>query len=167
MCKIARWYTECWLNVSFSVNILVHTRASDAGIQIKFQGNRAVVLFTAMQNLVLSISGKTNHRIDDTVFSIWYCNGGTLPLGSRLGPLKRLHLNISQSLILENSSILDEGTYKALLTTDPRTHFVSHLGCHSNYYTFVYHTVQADNTILAQAKLQLKYYGRSTLLTYN
>ena len=120
-----------------------------------------------MQNLVLNITGKTHPGIDDNIVSTWYHNGGSLPLGSRLGPLKRPHLNISQSLTLENSSILDEGTYDALLTIDPRTHFVSHLGCHSNYYTFVDRTVGADDTVLAQATLQLKYYGRSMLLTYN
>ena len=154
------WY-EC------SFNILVHTGPSDSGTQISFQGNQAVVLFTAMQNLVLNITGKTHPGIDDNIVSTWYHNGGSLPLGSRLGPLKRPHLNISQSLTLENSSILDEGTYDALLTIDPRTHFISHLGCHSNYYTFVDRTVRADDTILAQATLQLKYYGRSVLLTYN
>ena len=73
----------------FSFNILVHTGQSDSGIQISFQGNQAVVLFTAMQNLVLNITGKTNHRVDDTVASTWYCNGGSLPSGSKLGPLKR------------------------------------------------------------------------------
>ena len=152
---------RCCLNVS----IFVHTGPSDAGIQIKFQGNQAVVLFTALQDLVLSITGKTNHRIDDNIVSTWYHNGGILPLGSRLGPLKRLHLNISQSLTLDNSSILDEGTYDALLTIDPRTHIISHLGCHSNYYTFVASTVGADDTVLVQAQLQLKYYGKSMQLT--
>ena len=145
----------------FSFNILVHTGPSDAGIQITFQGNQAVVLFTALQDLSLNITGKTHPGIDDTVISTWYRNGGSLPLGSRLGPLKRPHLNISQSLTLENSSILDAGTYDALLTIDPRTHFVSHLGCHGNYYTFVANTVGA--TILAQAQLQLKYYGKLLL----
>ena len=154
------WY-EC------SFNILAHTGPSDSGTQISFQGNQAVVLFTAMQNLVLNITGKTHPGIDDTVISTWYRNGGSLPLGYRLGPLKRPHLNISQSLTLENSSIYDAGTYEALLTIDPRTHFISHLGCHSNYYTFVDRTVRADDTILAQATLQLKYYGKSMLLTYN
>ena len=144
-------------------NILVLTGPSDSGIQISFQGNQAVVFFTALQDLSQNIIGKTNHRIDDTVISTWYRNGGSLPLGSRLGPLKRPHLNISQSLVLENSSILDEGTYDALLTIDPRTHFASHLGCHSNYYTFVANTFGA--TILAQAQLQLKYYGK--LLLYH
>ena len=148
-------------------NILAHTGPSNSGTQINFQGNQAVILFTAMQNLVLSITGKSNHRIDDTVVSIWYHNGGSLPLGSRLGPLKRPHLNISQSLTLEKSSILDEGTYEALLTIDPRTHFRSHLGCHGNYYTFVANTVGVDDTVLAQATHQLQYYGRSMLLTYN
>ena len=112
-----------------------------------------------MQNLVLNITGKTNLGIDDTVASTWYYNGGSLPSGSKFGALKRPHLNISQSLTLENSSILDAGTYDALLTIDPHTHFVSHLGCHNNYYAFVASTVGADDTILAQAKLQLKYYG--------
>ena len=128
-------------------------------MQITFQGNQAVVFFTALQDLSLNITGKTHPGIDNTVITTWYRNGGSLPLGSRLGPLKKPHLNISQSLTLENSSILDEGTYNALLTIDPRTHFISHLGCHSNYYTFVDRTVRADDTILAQATLQLKYYG--------
>ena len=154
------WY-EC------SFNILAHTGPSDSGTQISFQGNQAVVLFTAMQNLVLNITGKTHPGIDDTVITTWYRNGGSLPLGSRLGTLKKPHLNISQSLTLENSSIFDEGTYEALLTIDPCTHFISHLHCHSNYYTFVASTVRADDIILAQATLQLKYYGRSMLLTYN
>ena len=120
-----------------------------------------------MQNLVLNITGKTHPGIDDTVVSTWYRNGGSLASSSNLGPLKRPQLNISQSLTLENSSFLDEGTYDALLTIDPRTHFLSHLRCHSNYYTFVDRTVRADDTILAQATLQLKYYGKSMLLTYN
>ena len=154
------WY-EC------SFNILAHTGLSNSGTQISFQGNQAVVLFTAMQNLVLNITGITHPGIDDNIVTTWYRNGGSLPSSSRLGPLKRPQLNISQSLTLENSSILDEGTYDALLTIDPRTHFISHLGCHSNYYTFVDRTVRADDTILAQATLQLKYYGRSMLLTYN
>ena len=145
-------------------NILALTGPSDSGTKISFQGNQAVVLFTALQSLVLSITGKTHPGIDDTVITTWYRNGGSLPLGSRLGSLKRPHLNISQSLTLENSSILDEGTYDALLTVDPRTHFISHLGCHNNYYTFVDRTVRADDTILAQATLQLKYYGK--LLVY-
>ena len=121
-----------------------------------------------MQNLVLNITGKTNHRIDDTVALTWYRNGGSLPSGSSLGPLKRPHLNVSQSLTLENASIYDEGTYDALLTIDPYTHFISHLGCHSNYYTFVASTVGVGNIILAHAKLQLKYYGMfiSVALSY-
>ena len=110
-----------------------------------------------MQNLVLNITGKTNRGLDDTIVSTWYHNGGSLPLGSRLGPLKRSRLNFSQSLTLENASILDAGTYDVLLTIDPRAQFASH-GCHSNYYTFVDRTVGAYY-ILAQAKLQLKYYG--------
>ena len=114
-----------------------------------------------------NITEKTLPEIDDTVASTWYRNGGSLPSSSRLGALRRPHPNISQSLTLENTSILDEGTYDALMTIDPRTHFVSHLGCHNNYYTFVASTVGADDTVLAQAKLQLKYYGRSMLLTYN
>ena len=112
-----------------------------------------------MQSLVLKITGKTNCGLDDTIASRWYHNGRRLLSSSKLGPLKRPHLSISQSLTLENSSILDEGTYDALLTIDPRTHFVSHLGCHNNYYTFVASTVGAEDTVLAQAKLQLKYYG--------
>ena len=153
MCKIdGRNAAKCF-------NILVHAGPSDTvETQISFQGNQAV-LFTAMQNVVLNITGKTNRRIDDTVSSTWYHNGGSLPSGSRLGALKRPRLNISQSLTLENSSILDEGTYDALLTIDPRTHFISHLGCPNNYYTFVASTVGADDTVLTQAKLQLKYYG--------
>ena len=78
-----------------------------------------------------------------------------------MGSLKRPHLNISQSLTLENSSIFDEGTYGALLTINLYTHFVSHLGYPNNYYyVFVASTVGADDTILAHAKLQLKYYGK-------
>ena len=151
-----------------SCNFHIHAGSRDTVVmQISFQGNQAVLAFTAMQNLTLSITGKTLPGIDDTVASTWYRNGGSLPSSSSLGALKRPNLNISQSLTLENSSILDEGTYDALLTVDPYTHFVRHLGCHYNYYTFVDRTVRADDTVLAQAKLQLKYYGRSMLLTYN
>ena len=64
-----------------------------------------------------------------------------------------------QSLTLEHSSILDVGVYDTLLTIDPYTHFVSHLGCPNNYYTFVASTVGVNDIILAEAKLQLKYYG--------
>ena len=135
--------------------------------QISFQGNQAVLAFTAMQNVTLNITGKTHPGIDDTVAYTWYRNGGSLPSSSRLGALRRPHLNISQSLTLENTSILDEGTYAALLTIRTYTHFVRHLGCHYNYYGFVGRTVGAYYTVLSQAKLQLKYYGRSMLLTYN
>ena len=108
--------------------------------------------------LLFNITGKSNLGIDDTIITTWYRNGRRLPSGSRLGPLKRTHLNISQSLTLENSSIFDEGTYNVLLTY---TLHISHLGCHRNYYTFVDRTVRADDTVLAQAQLQLKYYGKS------
>ena len=141
--------------------LFVCAASSDTtGTQISFQGNQTVVPFTAMQNLVLNITGKSNRGLDDTIASTWYHNGRQLLSSSRLGPLKRPQLNISQSLTLDNSSILDEGTYEALLTIDPRTHFVSHLGCHNNYYTFVASTVGADDTVFAQANLQLKYYGK-------
>ena len=92
--------------------------------------------------LLFNITGKSNLGIDDTIITTWYRNGRILPSGSRLGPLKRTHLNISQSLTLENSSIFDAGTYDVLLTIDdPHTHFISHLGRHRNYYTFVDCTV--------------------------
>ena len=145
----------------------MHTDPSDTiGMRISFQGNPAVLAFTAMQNLTLNITGKTHPGIDDTVAYTWYRNGGSLPSSSRLGALRRPHLNISQSLTLENSSILDAGNYDALLTIPTYTHFVRHLGCHYNYYGFVGQTVGAY-TVLAQAKLQLKYYGKSMFLTYN
>ena len=102
-----------------------------------------------MQNLTLNITGKTHPGIDDTVASTWYRNAGSLPSGSTLGALKKSRLNIFQSLTLENASILDEGNYDVLLTMDPYTHFVSHLGCHRNYYTFVASTIGAKDTILA------------------
>ena len=150
-----------------SCNFHIYAGSRDTVVtQISFQGNQAVLAFTAMQNLTLKITGETLPEIDNTV-TFWYRNGGSLPSGSKLGPLKRPHLNISQSLTLKNSSIFDEGTYTALLTIDPYTHLVRHLGCHNNYYTFVANTVGADDTVLAQATLQLKYYGRSMLLTYN
>ena len=129
------------------------------GSQIKFQGTQAVLPFTAMQNLTLSITGKTHHGIDDTILSTWYRNGNSRPLGSMLEPLKRPLLNISQSLTLENSSILDAGTYEVLLAIDPYTHFISHLGCHYNYYYFVDRTVGVDDAVLTRTKLELKYYG--------
>ena len=142
--------------------LILHPGPSDTvGTQISFQGNQALLAFTARQNLTLNITGKSNLGIDDTIITTWYRNGRRLPSGSRLGPLKRPHLNISQSLTLENSRIFDEGTYDVLLTIDPHTHFISHLGCHRNYYTFVDRTVRADDTVLAQAQLQLKYYGKS------
>ena len=116
-----------------------------------------------MQNLTLNITGRTYPGVDDTIASTWYLNGHRLPSGARLGPLKKPLLNVFQSLTLENSSILDEGTYESQLTIDPRTHFISSLGCHNNYYHFVDRTVGADDIILAQTKLQLKYYGESHL----
>ena len=146
-----------------SCNFHIYAGPSDiVETQISFQGNQAVLAFTAKQNLTLNITGKTLPGIDDTVASTWYRNGGSLPSSSSLGPLKRPRLNVSQSLTLENSSILDEGNYDALLTVEPYTHFVRHLGCHNNYYTFVASTVGAYYTVLAQATLQLKYYGMSS-----
>ena len=88
--------------------IFVHAGSSDTtGTQISFQGTQVVVPFTAMQNLVLNITGKTNRGLDDTIASRWYHNGRRLFSSSSLGPLKRLRLNISQSLTLENASIYD------------------------------------------------------------
>ena len=140
----------------------IHTASGDfPGVQISFQGNQAVIPFMAIQNLTLNITGRTYPGVDDTTASTWYLNGHRLPSGSRLGQLKKLRLSVFQSLTLENSSILDLGTYEALLTIDPRTHFISNLGCHRNYYSFVDNTVGADDIILAQTNIQLKYYGES------
>ena len=116
-----------------------------------------------MQSVTLNITGRAYPGIDDTITSTWYLNGRRLSFGTRLGPLKKPFLNVFQSLTIENSSILDEGTYESQLTIDPRTHFISSLGCHNNYYTFVDRTVGADDLTLAQTKLQLKYYGESHL----
>ena len=133
------------------------------GVQISFQGNQAVLPFMALQNLTLSITGRTYPGVDDTTASTWYLNGHRLLSGSRLGPLKKLRLSVFQSLTLENSSILDLGTYEAPLTIDPRMHFISNLGCHRNYYSFVDSTVGADDVLLAQTNIQLKYYGETPL----
>ena len=119
-----------------------------------------------MQNMTLNITGRTYPGIDDTVSSTWYLSGRRLPSSSRLGPLNKPLLNVFQSLTLENSSILDAGTYESQLTIDPHAHFISSLGCHENYYAFVDHTVGADDIILAQAKLRLKYYGESHLCAF-
>jgi len=119
--------------------------------------------FTVLQNVSLQVSGRTCVKIysaqDSGITSLWYRNGGYLPLGSQLGPLKRPFMNVSQTLTLKNSSLLDEGTYEALLTTNSYTHFNSHLGCY-NYYSFVYYTLEMRTIVLAQAKVQLKYYGK-------
>ena len=117
--------------------------------------------FTTLQNINLQVSGRTHSAIDNSITTIeWYKIGGNLPLGSQLGPLKRPFLNFSQSLSLKNSSILDEGTYEAILTIDSRTHFSSDLGCHNNYHSFVAYTLGMYTIVLAQAKIQLKYYGK-------
>jgi len=140
-------------------NFLHAAPFSTVGTHINFQGNLAVLPFTATQNLTLSIAGITHLGIYDTILSTWYHNGNSLPLGSKLEPLKRPLWNISQTLTLENSSILDAGTYEVLLAIDPYTHLISHLGCHNNYYSFVDSTVRADDAVLTQTKLELKYYG--------
>ena len=146
---------------------LIHAAPfSTVGTQINFQGSLAVLSFTASQNLTLSITGKTHPGVDDTILSTWYCNGNSLPPGSKLEPLKRPLLNVSQSLTLENSSILDAGTYEVLLAIDPYTHLISHLGCHYNYYSFVDSTVRADDAVLAQTKLELKYYGMLCVINH-
>ena len=104
-------------------NFLIHAAPSNTlGTQINFRGNLAVLPFTATQNLTLSITGKTDPGIDDTILSTWYLNGNSLPLGSKLEPLKRPLLNVSRTLSLENSSILDAGTYEVLLAIDTYTH---------------------------------------------
>jgi len=141
-------------------NSLIHAApVSTVGTQINFQGNLAVLPFTATQNLTLSITGKTHPGVDDTILSTWYINGNRLPPGSKLESLKRPLLNIFQSLTLENSSILDAGTYEVLLVIVPYRHLISHLGCHNNYYFFIDSTVRAGYVVLSQTKLQLKYYG--------
>jgi len=141
-------------------NFLIHAAPfSTGGTHINFQGNLAVLPFTANQNLTLSIAGKTHPGVDDTILSTWYHNGNSLPPGSKLESLKRPLLNVSQSLTLENSSILDAGTYEVLLAIDSYTHFISHLRCHNNYYSFVRNTVRVNDAVLAQTKLELKYYG--------
>ena len=50
-----------------SCNFHIYAGPSDTvGTQISFQGNQAVLAFTAMQNLTLNITGKTLPGIDDT-----------------------------------------------------------------------------------------------------
>ena len=106
-------------------NFLIHAAPiSTVGTQINFQGNLAVPSFTVTQNLTLSIVGKTHLGIYDTILSTWYHNGHSLPLGYKLEPLKKPLLSISQTLTLENSSILDAGTYEVRLAIDPYTHFL-------------------------------------------
>ena len=141
-------------------------RSDTIGTQISYQGNQVVVLFTAMQNVILNIAGETNCGLDHTVASRWYTTM-VIQHGLRLGQLKRSCLNISQSLTLENSSILNAGIYDTLLTIDPYTHFVSYLRCPNNYHTFVASTIGVDDIILGKTKLQLKYYGMLSLWHYH
>ena len=103
--------------------LILHPGPSDTvGTLISFQGNQALVAFTARQNLTLNITGKSNLGIDDTIITTWYHNDCGLS-DFRFGTtIKRTHLNISQSLTLENSSIFDAGTYDVLLTIDPHTY---------------------------------------------
>ena len=119
-----------------------------------------MIPFTVLQNINLHVSGRTHSAADNSITTLWYRNGGYLPLGSQVGLLKRPFLSFSQSLTLQNSSILDVGTYEAQLTIDTYTHFNSHLGCHDNYYQFLSYTLGVYTIILAQAKVQLKYYGK-------
>lgn len=119
-----------------------------------------MIPFTVLQNINLQVSGRTHTAAHNSITTLWYRNGGYLPLGSQVGPLKRPFLSFSQSLTLQNSSILDVGTYEAQLTIDSYTHFNSHLGCHDNYYQFLSYTLRVYTIILAQAKVQLKYYGK-------
>ena len=160
------WYPKEIHVPKIVCNFLIHAAPVSNFGTINFQGNLAVLSFTPTQNLTLSITGKTHPGVDDTIRSTWYRNGNSLPLGSKLESLKRPLLNVSQSLTLENSSILDAGTYEVLLAIDPRTHLISHLGCHNNYYSFVGSAVRADDTVLAQTKLELKYYGMLYVLRY-
>ena len=79
---------------TISCNFHIYAGPRDTvGTQISFQGNQAVLAFTAMQNLTLNITGKTLPGIDDTIASTWHCNGGRLPSSSRLGALRRPHLS--------------------------------------------------------------------------
>ena len=131
-----------------------------------FHRGQETIPFTTLQNINLQVRGRTHSAVDNSITTLWYKNGGYLPLGSQLGPLKRPFLNFSQSLTLKNSSILDEGTYEAILTIGWLTHFNSHLGCHNNYYRFVYDILGVHTIILAQAKIQLKYYGKRIRFTH-
>ena len=72
-------------------------------------------------------------------------------------PLTRSCLNISQSLTLEHSRILDAGVYDTLLTIDPYTHF----GCPNNYYTFVASTVGVNASFLLKQN-----FSSSTMVCY-
>jgi len=125
-----------------------------------------VIPFTVLQNINLQVSGRTHTTAHNSITTLWYRNGGYLPLGSQVGLLKRPFLSFSQSLTLQNSSILDVGTYEAQLTIDSYTHFNSHLECHDNYYQFLSYTLGVYTIILAQAKVQLKYYGNLPTIVY-
>jgi len=65
----------------------------------------------------------------------------------------------SHSPLRTPASLMQACTYEVLLAIDPRTHLISHLGCHNNYYSFVDSTVGVHDAVLAQTKLELKYYG--------
>jgi len=142
--------------------------SSGTGLQtetwINFHGREEVIPFTVLQNISLHVNGRTHSAAEDSITTLWHRNGGYLPLGLQLGPLKRPFLNFSQTLTLQNSSILDAGTYEALLIIDSRSHFTFHLGCDYNYYIFLSSTLGLNTITLAQSKVQLKYYGKNTNL---
>ena len=87
--------------------LILHPGSSDTvGTQISFQGNQALLAFTARQNLTLNITEKVILELMTPLSLLGTAMVADFLLVPGLGPLKRTHLNssVSVSPVVQSSS---------------------------------------------------------------
>ena len=89
----------------------------------------------------------------------WYIGGSASSMfsGTSLSQLQNLPSGISQTLSINNPTLLHENTYEAVLWLRP-FRYLTQFGCPSEYLSYG-DKVGLGDVILDQTQVVLKYYG--------
>jgi len=135
------------------------SRGSQTG-QISFANPKSPFPYTFSDStLPIILTGNAPSAILSVVTVAWYIGGSASSMfsGTSLSQLQNVPSGISQTLSINNPTLLHENTYEAVLWLHP-FRYLTQFGCPSEYLSYG-DKVGLGDVILDQTQVVLKYYG--------
>jgi len=135
------------------------SRGSQTG-QISFANSKSPFPYTISDStLLIMLTGNAPSAILSVVTVAWYISGSSSFRFSStsLSRLQNLPSGISQTLSINNPTLLHENTYEAVLWLRP-FRYLTQFGCPLEYLSYG-DKVGLGDVILDQTQVVLKYYG--------